>query len=46
MEQKAQTAAKIHYKTRFEAHAKRLQAAAQAEADRRAKRLKNAGRWS
>ncbi len=46
MTQKAQEAAKTRYKTRFAAHQKRLQAAAEAEAERRAKSLQNAGRWS
>lgn len=42
----AEQAAKQHYKQRFEAHQIRAQQALTAAADKRAARLKKAGRWS
>ncbi len=42
----AEQAAKQHYKQRFEAHQIRAQQALTAAADKRAERLKKAGRWS
>jgi electron transport complex protein RnfB len=44
--QEAEEAAKSHYKKRYEAHQLREQQTLAAAADKRAERLKKAGRWS